>query len=110
MNSRTYTTPCAGFEWDTQKAESNLEKHKISFEVSTEIFNGYPLSFEDQREYGEVRTVVIGDLGGVVVYVVCTVREPRIRIISARKASKEEREAYNEHIQRTTISDPSKDE
>jgi len=100
------------FEWDETKAKLNLEKHGISFELGTEIFSDPQLlSFEDDRkDYGEIREVAIGEIKGVILYVVFTVRGEQIRIISTRKANKEEREAYNEHFKRTTVRDSSEDE
>jgi uncharacterized DUF497 family protein len=100
------------FEWDEKKAVLNLSKHGVSFELGTEIFSDLQLlSFEDDRkDYGELREAGIGGVEGVILYVVFTVRGERIRIISARKANKEEREAYYEHFKRTTIRNSSKDE
>jgi uncharacterized DUF497 family protein len=100
------------FEWDEQKAELNLKKHGVSFELGTEIFSDPQiLSFEDDRkDYGELREVGIGEVEGVILYVVFTVRGDRRRIISTRKANKEEREAYYEYFKRTTIRNSSEDE
>ncbi|ACB54294.1 hypothetical protein cce_4948 [Crocosphaera subtropica ATCC 51142] len=91
------------FEWDENKAQSNLEKHKISFELAKELFKEPTvLSFQDNRfEYGEIREVAIGELYGVCLYVVFTLRGNIIRIISARKASVKERKAYYEYFKRT---------
>ncbi len=101
-----------GFEWDEKKAELNLKKHGVSFELGTEIFSDPQfLSLEDDRkDYGELREVGIGEIEGIILYVVFTIRGERIRIISTRKANKEEREAYYEYFKRTTIRDSSEDE
>ncbi len=74
------------FDWDENKARANLEKHKVSFGLASEIFSKEEvLSFEDERfDYGEIREISLGEVEGVVLYVVFTVREERIRIISAR--------------------------
>ena len=100
------------FEWDERKAELNLEKHGVSFELGTEIFSDPQLlSFEDDRkDYGEVREVAIGETEGIILYVVFTVRDERIRIILTRKANREEREAYYEYFKSRTIRDIEEDE
>jgi uncharacterized protein len=87
------------FEWDRAKSEANLEKHGISFEDAQEMFDGPVLTEADAREYGEVREVSFGQLGAAVVLaVVHTNRGSVTRMISARKASKQERERYNAHL------------
>ena len=100
------------FEWDEKKAEINLAKHGVSFELGTEIFSDPQLlSFDDDRkDYGEIREVGIGETEGVILYVVFTVRGEQIRIISTRKANKEEREAYYEHFKTATTRDLEEDE
>jgi len=85
------------FEWDEDKNHLNIEKHGISFEEAVQIFNDVHLSRLDTREdYGEVREISIGMITGTVVTVVVhTDRDEAIRIISARKANKRERNAYH---------------
>ncbi|AEE51951.1 BrnT family toxin [Haliscomenobacter hydrossis] len=82
------------FEWDDNKNESNQRKHKISFEDASDVFND-----EDRLHYvvkrnDETRYVTIGKAFQVFVTVVYTMRELIIRIISARRSSKEERNEY----------------
>lgn len=100
------------FEWDEQKAKANRQKHRVSFELAQEIFlNEQVLSFEDNRfNYGEVREVALGAVEGVVLYVVFTVREERIRIISARRAARKEAERYYDYFTQRATRDPSEDE
>ena len=84
------------FEWDENKNQSNQQKHDISFEEASEIFR-YPMyeTADTRRDYGEVRYIGIGRNNQMVVLtVVFTERESRIRIISARRASKNERKLY----------------
>ncbi len=90
------------FEWDENKARANLGKHNVSFELASEIFfKEAVLSFEDERfDYGEMRKIALGQVEGVVLYVVFTVREQRIRIISARKATRKEEQRYYEYFQK----------
>ena len=83
------------FEWDEDKAAENLRKHAVSFSQAALAFHD-PLSIElvDEREdYGESRFIHIGLSDALVLTVVFTERAQRIRIISARKATKDE-EAY----------------
>ena len=87
------------FEWDASKARSNIRKHKISFEEATTVF-GDPraITVVSTVESGERRLVTIGrtSKGRFVIVVVHTDRNDRIRIISARPASRAERRQYEE--------------
>ena len=87
------------FEWDEDKAARNLEKHQVAFSEAATIF-GDPLSstFPDpDHSIDEDRYITIGtsDQGRVLI-VSHTNREDRTRIISARKATRSERKAYEE--------------
>ena len=82
-------------EWDNNKAASNLIKHKIDFEDAKNIFlNPNRLEREDKRDYDETRIQVIGIVNQVVLFVVYTQRNGRYRIISARRANKNEQRQY----------------
>ncbi|MGW8138396.1 BrnT family toxin (plasmid) [Sphingomonas zeae] len=90
------------FEWDDVKAGSNLAKHGVSFELAREVWND-PLHviLPDRVEGTEHRWHAIGLVGPVVVLVaVHTYPDPeteeRIRIISARKATSQERRRYEQ--------------
>jgi len=84
------------FEWDPKKARSNQAKHGVSFEEATQVFGDeYALELYDNSE-GEERFVIIGRVGIAVLVVVYTERNARIRIISARRATAREEEAYYE--------------
>lgn len=82
------------FEWDEAKRLSNIEKHEIDFLEIQTLFDGRPLRAFDSLWGGETRTLSIGVLDGVAYGVVATVRGNRIRIISARRASSDERDEY----------------
>ena len=83
------------FEWDEHKNVRNTAKHVLSFEEVIEVFDGHMLlQVDDRREYGEKRIKALGTIGEDVYHVVYTERGARVRIISARKASREERRAY----------------
>lgn len=82
-------------EWDNNKAASNLIKHQIDFEDAKNIFlDPNRLEREDKRDYNETRIQVIGIVNQVVLFVVYTKRNGRYRIISARRASKNEQRQY----------------
>lgn len=84
------------FEWDEQKATSNLLKHGVSFDEAVDAFDD-PNALEvlDTRaEYGEERIILTGHIGAGVLVVVYTERRLKTRIISARKASRNERNNY----------------
>ncbi len=86
------------FEWDEEKAESNLRKHGISFQEARTVFRD-PLSvtISDPTTRDESRFIDIGMSGsGRLLVVVYTEREPRIRIISSRPATQRERKSYEE--------------
>jgi uncharacterized protein len=84
------------FEWDPAKNRVNLRKHHIDFADVPEVFGAPMLTSPDLREdYGEERWIGIGQLRDLIVVIVFT--EPAletIRIISARKALRHERQDY----------------
>ena len=88
------------FEWDEARNQANIRKHGVGFETAQRIFGGPVLTWLDERkDYGEVRHVSIGKVGNVAVVVVAhTDRDGRIRLISARPASRKERQAYHERV------------
>ena len=84
------------FEWDEDKAEANLRKHKISFQEASRVFDDlFALIEQDLSEdFGEDRFLATGVIKGSLVTVVYTERDERIRIISARKANSDEQKRY----------------
>lgn len=84
------------FEWDEIKRVSNLMKHGIDFEDALYIWEGTVIEKADPRSYrGETRFVTFGECDGRLMAVVHTWRGNCCRIISARKANKRERRAYD---------------
>ena len=82
------------FEWDRIKAETNARKHGVTFQSAREAFLDIN-NFEYADEYPlEERSVLLGMVNGVILYVVYTDRPPNIRIISARKADRHEQDIY----------------
>lgn len=86
----------ATFEWDAGKAEQNLAKHGIPFAYATRAFSDPDAAtFADRRrDYGEERFNLIGRVETYLLCITFTVREGKIRIVSARRASKKERGKY----------------
>ena len=85
------------FEWDDDKAASNLEKHGVSFEeASPALLDPLALAQEDATSGGELRWVLIGmSARGRLLTVIYTLRRPeRIRLIWARKATRKEANYY----------------
>jgi uncharacterized protein len=95
--------PCRTIEveWDEQKRHTNIAKHGLDFVAAAKVFDGPILEVEDRRRYyGEVRFLALGEVAGQVIHVVYTWRGRRRRIISARRASRDERQRYYASIQR----------
>jgi len=85
------------FAWDPEKRESNLLKHGVDFVLAVQIFDGFTLQRVDsRRDYGEVRVIAVGQVDELVLILVCTSRGPVTRIISARRASRDEAAAYRQ--------------
>lgn len=88
------------FEWDPGKNAANIRDHGIALADAIRIFDGPTLERIDQRlDYGEERIIGIGLVENRVVTVVFT--EPNqdlIRMISARKATTHEREAFAQYL------------
>ena len=94
------------FEWDEEKNRRNLAKHKISFETARLIFDDpQALSVLDRIVEGEERWQTLALISGVVVIVAHTFRdeagEEVLRLISARKATANERRSYAESQKRS---------
>ncbi|MDX9838494.1 MAG: BrnT family toxin [Azoarcus sp.] len=89
----------AKLEWDEDKRLANIRKHGIDFVDVPAVFEGDVLTYEDTRfGYGERRFITIGLLRDIVVLVAHTETDDTIRIIHARKASKETARHYFEHF------------
>jgi uncharacterized DUF497 family protein len=87
------------YEWDERKRRTNVKKHGIDFIDVPEVFESDVVILPDERfEYGEPRFIAIGFLKSVVVVVAYTERDENIRIISARKATKNEQIYYFQEI------------
>jgi uncharacterized protein len=87
------------FEWHKTKAEINLRRHGVSFDLAKTVFKD-PFAIErldDREDYAEERFVMIGMAeGNILLFVAYTERKhnERIRIISARRATQYEQDDY----------------
>ena len=86
------------FDWDDEKEQANIVKHGIDFSTAALVFGDANRieKYDEAHSLDEDRYITIGQINGVaiVVMVVYTERDQAIRIISARLATKREREAY----------------
>src|SRR5271157_1001996 len=90
-----------GFEWDDEKHLKNKVERGLGFDTASEIFSGFHLEWLDDRfNYGEERFIALGMVENRVLVVVYTWRQGRRRIISARKANKDEKATYEEGLAR----------
>lgn len=87
------------FEWDATKAAANERKHGVTFEEAITAFSD-PLALllpDPDHSIGEQRYLVLGtSTQGRLLVVAAAERPPRTRLISARRATRREREQYEE--------------
>ncbi len=95
------------FEWDVKKEKINIQKHGVTFEQAAYVFSDpFGLSrFDDEHSNEEERWILLGkSLNETLLVVVYTYRngngEEIVRIISARKATKREKEIYQKRCPR----------
>jgi uncharacterized DUF497 family protein len=86
------------FGWNPKKRESNLRDHGIDFEDAKGIFDGYTFIRRSDR-HGEVRYHIFGYVHGQEVAVACTLRGTVCRLISARRARRDERRKFYNRLQ-----------
>jgi uncharacterized protein len=89
------------FEWDAQKAASNLREHRVSFPDAVTVFAD-PLArihADPDHSVGESREIIIGQAAnGQLLLVSFVEREDSVRLISARRATRRERHEYEKAI------------
>jgi len=85
------------YQWNRDKAATNLRKHGIDFADAVSVFSDdLAITISDER-FDEERFVIIGlDALGRILVVVYTLRGDEIRLISARKATRHEQQQYQE--------------
>ncbi len=87
------------YTWDEAKNHANAAKHGLRFEDAEQVFRGLCVTFEDDRfDYGEERLVTLGLLAKRLVVIVHAPDDEGSRIISMRKASRNERRIYQERL------------
>ena len=86
------------FEWDENKNKLNKEKHNVDFNDAKEVFRDESRtnSKDDRHDYGERRWITVGTVANIFLTIVYTVRDA-IRIISARRSNRKERQEYNDN-------------
>lgn len=84
------------YTYDPKKRSANLKKHGCDFEDAPQVIeSGRTVTFEDRRfDYGEQRFVTLGVLRGDVVVIATAETDNEIRLISMRKAERNEQEIY----------------
>ena len=92
----SYVLQGVSFEWDSEKADTNLQKHGVSFHAACEVFFDPFVRLLDACDPTESREAAVGYTGGEqLLFVVHVIRhEEIIRIVSAREATREERRQY----------------
>ena len=87
------------FEWDEEKEQLNIKKHGVSFRTAAKVFGDMDRIeiYDEAHSMDEDRYITIGWAEDVL-FVVYTERSPRIRLISARLATAEERRMYDGHL------------
>jgi uncharacterized DUF497 family protein len=93
------------YEWDAGKAAANHRKHRVSFEEAASVFlDPAALTFADpEHSEDEGRSITIGrSARHRVLFVAHTERGERLRIISARRATRREQDQYEEGIDEAT--------
>jgi len=83
------------YEWDDNKASSNLRNHGVSFDSVVDFSWESAMVIEDDRnDYGERRFIAYGPIGNRLHCLVFTLRGEMIRVISLRKANRREVKRY----------------
>ena len=85
------------YEWDEIKRQTNLVKHGIDFRDAIRVFDG-PVFANTSRHRSEERIVAVGLMKGIEIVLVYVMRGQRRRIISARRAHRNERQDYANHL------------
>lgn len=90
--------PRISFEWDPRKAASNLRKHGISFTEASTVFDDPLVLLVADWEQGEPRIVAIGTAQSerVLFVVIVEIEGDAMRIVTARRATRRERQRYEE--------------
>jgi uncharacterized DUF497 family protein len=100
MTAFDVLTKCAGFEWDRHNADKIWLRHHVALSECEQIFFNLPLIVADDVKHSglEMRFFALGQTDAErLLFVVCTVRNNKIRVISARDMNRKERRVYQAH-------------
>jgi len=95
---------CVGFEWDEGNAGKNLTRHGVTTAECEQVFFNRPLVVTEDvgHSQGEARILALGQTdAGRRLFIAATIRQDRIRVISARDMSRRERKAYQDAEEET---------
>ena len=82
-------------EWDEAKRRANILKHGLDFVAAVKVFDGrFIETVDERRDYGERRYRAVGEVDGQIIQIAYTWRNERRRLISARRAGRNDRRAY----------------
>jgi uncharacterized protein len=104
-----YLSRCRGFQWDEGNADKNWIKHRVSRTEVEQVFFNRPLLVSEGEKRSEQgsRYYTLGQTdAGRHLFIVFTIREDLIRVISARPMSRRERRVYEHAKEETTEADP----
>ncbi len=87
------------FEWDPQKDEINRRKHGVRLEDAAQVFLGLTVTWNTSRQE-EIRFATVGIVKGSTLLVIWTPRQNVIRLISARRTKRTERERFDQEVRR----------
>jgi len=91
---------CSGFEWDKHNSEKIRTRHSVTPVECEQVFFNLPLIFcsDEKHSREEARFYVLGQTDtGRPLFLVFTVRNDKLRVISARDMNKKERSVYQTH-------------
>ncbi len=93
---------CSGFQWDKGNSEKNWLRHQVTKNECEQVFFNKPIIIADDEKHSnlEKRWYVLGRTDSIkLLFVVFTIREDLIRVISARNMNKKERRIYYEQAE-----------
>lgn len=94
-----------GFDWDKGNIEKNWEKHRVSYLECEEVFFNQPLVVQEDEVHSKSknRYYALGKTNDDRhLFIVFTIRNRKIRVISARDMNRKERRSYREEIEKIT--------
>ena len=99
VDSKDKLRQCAGFQWDEGNATKNWEKHDVSQVECEQLFFNRPLIIKHDKAHSreEIRYYALGKTDGArLLFLVFTIRDQRIRVISARNMGPKEQKRYGQ--------------